>query len=518
MKNSIVVSIVFFLFLILPGLSSFKSNEPSTAIDSNHFNSEVTGKELASGYCAMCHLLPEPALLDKKTWITSVLPNMGMRLGIKQKDSDPFNNLDSVDMAIVKSLNIYPDTPLIREEDWKKIVDYYKNEAPANLPRIKVNVPVNNSIMPFSPQYISIGDPGFPMVTTLGYNEYTNELFIGDFTNLYSLNNTWELTGQWKLNSPATQIEFQKNQPPLVLTIGHFGPSDQDLGILSHLYPSNNNSRDVYIDNLKRPVYFVTGDLNGDKKRDVVVCNFGNYQGNLSWFDDCNPEKGHILSSLPGARRAVIKDMNRDGKPDIMALMAQAYERVSIFYNKGNDVFEEEIAVEFPPLYGVSYFELSDINKDGYDDILVSNGDNWDLSAIDKPYHGFRIYLNDGKNKFSESYFFPMYGCSKVMTGDFDNDGDLDIVAISFYAQLKNPGQSFVYLQNNGNLNFTASYLPEAKDGKWLTMEVSDLNKDGLLDVMLGSFIYNFTEMSKAISASGQANFSQVLLLTQKPR
>jgi hypothetical protein len=94
----------------------------------------------------------------------------------------------------------------------------------------------------------------------------------------------------------------------------------------------------------------------------------------------------------------------------------------------------------------------------------------------------------------------------------------LDIVAISFYAQLKNPGQGFVYLRNNGNMNFTASYLPEAKDGKWLTMELADFNKDGLLDVMLGSFIYNVNELSKAITASGHTSFSQVLLLTQKSK
>jgi len=518
MKKSICFSIVLILFLVLWVLCSFKANDPFGAIESNNFNNELSGKELASRYCAICHVFPEPSLLDKKTWMTSVLPNMGMRLGIKQKDVDPLENLDNVDKEIVKSLNIYPENPIILNDDWKKIVDYYKNEAPASLPKPKMNIAIDNSIMPFTAQYIGIGDPGYPMVSMLGYNHYTNELYIADFDKLYSLTNTWEISGQWQLNSPATHIEFQKNQPPIVLTIGNFSPSDQNLGILSSLYSSNDNTNNVYIDHLKRPVYFVTGDLNSDKKRDVVVCNFGNYQGKLSWFDNCDPNKEHVLSYLPGARRAIIKDLNHDGKPDVMALMAQAYERVSIFYNKGNNEFEEEKVVEFPPVYGVSYLELADVNNDGYDDILVSNGDNWDLSAIDKPYHGFRIYLNDGKNKFSESYFFTMYGCSKVMTGDFDNDGDLDIVAISFYAQLKNPGQSFVYLQNNGNMNFTAAYLPEAKDGKWLTMEVVDINNDGLLDVLLGSFIYNFTEMSKAISASGQTNFSQVLLLTQKPR
>ena len=518
MKKSICFSTVLFLFLVLWNLCSFKANGSSEVSDSNNFNDEVSGKELASRYCVMCHIFPEPSLLDKKTWTTSVLPNMGMRLGIKQKDVDPLENLDSIDKEIVKRLNIYPENPIILTEDWKKIVDYYKNEAPASLPKPKMNVAVDNSIMPFTAQYISIGDPGYPMVSMLGYNQSTNELYIADSDILYSLTNTWEISGQWKLNSAATHIEFQKNQPPLVLTIGNFSPSDQNLGILSNLYSFDDINRNVYIDHLKRPVYFVTGDLNGDKKRDVVICNFGNYQGNLSWFDDCNPQKEHVLSYLPGSRRAIIKDLNQDGMPDVIALMAQAYERVSVFYNKGNNDFEEKRVVEFPPVYGVSYFELADINKDGHDDILVSNGDNWDLSAIDKPYHGFRIYLNDGKNKFTESFFFPMNGCSKVMSGDFDNDGDSDIVAISFYAQLKNPGQSFVYLQNNGNMNFTASYLPESKDGKWLTMEVADFNNDGLLDVLLGSFIYNFTEMSKAISASGQTNFSQVLLLTHKPK
>jgi hypothetical protein len=518
MKKSILLSIVLLVFASLFLLYAFKLNDRNTANVYGDDIPELSGKELASRYCIMCHIYPEPALLDKKTWITSVLPNMGMRLGIKQRNTDPLKDLDSVDKEIVKSLNIYPGNAIILKQDWEKIVDYYKNEAPATLPRQKMYAATDNSLMPFSPQYISIGEGGFPMVTMLGYNNYTDELYIGDFNNLYSIKNSGELTGQWKLNSPATHIEFQKDQSPLLLTIGHFGPSDQNLGILSNLFPSDDNKRNVFIDHLKRPVYFVTGDLNGDKKRDVVVCNFGNYQGKLSWFDDCDPDKEHILSYLPGARNAIIKDWNKDGRPDILALQAQAYERVSIFYNEGNDVFKEEKVIEFPPVYGVSYLELADINNDGYDDILVSNGDNWDLSAIEKPYHGFRIYLNDGHNKFSESFFFPMYGCSKIMAGDFDNDGDSDLVAISFYAQLKNPGESFVYLQNNGNLNFTASYLPEAKDGKWLTMEVADFNKDGLLDVLLGSFIYNVTELSKAITASGQTNFSQVLLLTQKSR
>src|SRR4029077_17021836 len=42
----------------------------------------MKGKELAGKYCQSCHLLPEPFLADKKTWLNGILPNMGPRLGI----------------------------------------------------------------------------------------------------------------------------------------------------------------------------------------------------------------------------------------------------------------------------------------------------------------------------------------------------------------------------------------------------------------------------------------------------
>ncbi|MCP4978616.1 MAG: VCBS repeat-containing protein, partial [Maribacter sp.] len=87
--------------------------------------------------------------------------------------------------------------------------------------------------------------------------------------------------------------------------------------------------------------------------------------------------------------------------------------------------------------------------------------------------------------------------------------------ASSFYSDLKNPEESFVYLNNNGQLNFTASFLPEAAYGKWITMEVGDLDNDGLLDVMLGSFLMNFTEMGKVFANTGTTTFPQGLLLTQ---
>ena len=212
-----------------------------------------------------------------------------------------------------------------------------------------------------------------------------------------------------------------------------------------------------------------------------------------------------------------IRDFNKDGKPDIMVLMAQAQEHISIYYNEGQGKFSEKKVISLPPVYGASYFELIDFNKDGFQDILLTNGDNWDLSPIRKNYHGIRIYLNDGKDNFKEAWFYPMYGASKALARDFDNDGDLDIAAISFYSDLDKPEQGFIYLTNEGGFNFKAFSTPEAAVGKWLTMEAGDFDRDGDIDLVLGSYFQSVGELTKLI-AKGVSTFPQILVLTNKKK
>jgi hypothetical protein len=144
--------------------------------------------------------------------------------------------------------------------------------------------------------------------------------------------------------------------------------------------------------------------------------------------------------------------------------------------------------LRFPPIYGSSYFELADFNKDGFPDIVYTCGDNADYSTILKPYHGVYIYLNDGMNNFSQKYFFPMNGAYKAMARDFDGDGDLDIACISFFPDFTHrPQEGFIYLENRGGYSFKPYSFPEASEGRWLTMDVGDMDGDGDLDIIIGS-------------------------------
>jgi hypothetical protein len=489
-------------------IGSVKSIHGNYALDSTS-----SGKQLAQKYCQSCHLFPEPSLLDKKTWVGSVLPNMGLRLGLKEAGRNPYADLAAEDEKILRQLGVYPETAQLSTEEWTKIVNYYEKEAP-EIPLLQKPHPsISNSLPQFKATTITIGDKPVPKTTLLKYDNATSLLYVGDAQNeLYVVDSAFQMKALWNVDSPPSDIYFPKNAKPRLLTIGTFNPSDQKLGKIISLDTSATETA-VYFDSLPRPVQFASADLTLDGKEDLIVCGFGNNTGKLFWYDDFSSAKEHILKALPGARRVEVRDFNKDKKPDLMVLMAQVHEEVSIFYNQGNGNFKEKTVLKFPPVYGVSYFELVDFNKDGFQDILLTNGDNWDYSAVQKNYHGIRIYLNDGNDNFKEAWFYPLNGTSKAMARDFDNDGDLDIAAISFYDDLEHPEQGFVYFSNQGNLNFEAFSTPEAASGKWLTMEAGDFDHDGDIDIVLGSYFQNVGELTKLVF-KGVTSFPQLLVLT----
>ena len=243
--------------------------------------------------------------------------------------------------------------------------------------------------------------------------------------------------------------------------------------------------------NLARPVQISAADFNSDNKTDYLVCKYGNLIGALSWMENLGNNKfeRHVIREVPGAIKAYIQDVNHDGLEDIWVLFAQGDEGIFLFTNKGHGKFEQEEVLRFPSIYGSSYFELADFNKDGHPDILYTCGDNADYSVTLKPYHGVYIFLNDGTNHFKQAYFFPMHGCFKAIARDFDGDGNLDIAAISFFADYaKQPEETFIYLANKGNLDFQPYSIPGTSVGRWLTMDAGDLNGDGKTDLVLGNF------------------------------
>src|SRR3954451_9446680 len=78
-SNAIIVVLLLCFLTILFSCQEYKRNRTHAKTS---LSSIVDGKKLAVKYCQSCHLLPEPSLLDAKSWEKGVLPNMGPRLGI----------------------------------------------------------------------------------------------------------------------------------------------------------------------------------------------------------------------------------------------------------------------------------------------------------------------------------------------------------------------------------------------------------------------------------------------------
>src|SRR5690606_613084 len=112
----------------------------------------------------------EPSLLDKNTWVSSVLPNMARRLGIRAAGLDPYADLPEAEVKALRPLGIYPETAVLSESEWQQLVAYYERQAPeVPLPPQKVPV-VTNQLSLFTVQPLTLGGEAVPKTTLLKYD------------------------------------------------------------------------------------------------------------------------------------------------------------------------------------------------------------------------------------------------------------------------------------------------------------------------------------------------------------
>ncbi|MHA8052959.1 FG-GAP repeat domain-containing protein [Aquirufa sp. OSTEICH-129A] len=457
----------------------------STVFTACKQSADEKSEALAKETCSSCHKFPDPSLLDKKTWKEGVLPEMGYRLGI----GDRFQLMTRISEEQYQSamaMDIYPLDPKISEEDWQLIVDYYVKNAPEKPLPQKQRSPISTSTLHFKEEsYISKTDQ-LGVVISLRIHPDKPEIWAGTRNRtLWVMDANKKVKNTIETQSPVALTQILAGKPYL-LAIGKMYPNDEKIGTMYGINPKG--KMEALVDSLKRPVDIQISDFNGDGVQDFVICEYGFERGQLTWIDGKNKNR-HLLKAQAGARNVVIKDYTGDGKPDLLVLMAQSREGVSLFINKGQGIFVEKPLLQFDSVFGSSYMEVADMNKDGHDDIIVSNGDNADYSRSKKAFHGVHVYLNDGRNNFKEGYFYPSYGASKTVARDFDQDGDLDLAMIAFFAENdKGCNENFLYFQNQGNMTFQVSNLNIGNGGHYICMDAGDVDKDGDIDIVLGNY------------------------------
>ena len=480
--NQLCFAIVFAFAIVIFTLNGCGRNNKTNTVE----NDIADGKLLAAKYCVSCHQLPDPSLIDRPSWVSGVLPAMAKQLHIQNYMGQYFSDKQS-------ALNIV---------EWQKIVTYYTKKSPVTLtiPKSKVTPVKDWAIFNLLKPRVNNKVQSMAMTTLLAYNENDHRFYSGDAGNNFY---RWDQNLNSKLirtmPSPVTGAIFSKdanNKNEAVLTcIGVMAPINVAKGkvIQVSIEGNSKDQKEVTIgDSLPRAVQSVAADFNKDGLMDYVVCGFGHDQGGLYLLQQKSDHtfKKEVMRGIPGGEQLITGDFNGDGWPDVICLFAQADEGIMMFLNDHKGGFTMQSLLNFPAVYGSSSFQLVDFNHDGKPDILYTCGDNSDYSKVLKPYHGVYIFTNQGNWKFKQTYFYHIDGCTKAIAADFDHDGDLDIATIAFFADFKNHSSAgFTYLEQTKPNQFLPHEVPIDQYGRWLTMEVGDIDQDGNLDIILGNFV-----------------------------
>lgn len=499
-----MVKFLFFPYLCVLCALCGLSISPSQIESITDSASLSKGEELAKRHCIACHAYTPPELLTKRSW-NFLLTYMGMRMGIDDTSFVPHpdeveKNVLEARRLTLSASNLIPEKPAMSKQDWLLLRQYYADHAP-EAPLLPENKPLSSGSVDIFEEKKHRYQVKGSIVSLVHIDEINGQILIGDSRNqqLTILDSDLE----W-LNHISSKGAFWVDAIPsakdlYLLSVGDIPGifSEQKLGKLAYgrrignmYYP-----RGMILTDLYRPTDIELADLDNDGIDELLVCSFGDEGGDFSIFN--RKKIGVEFESKPvltlykgtGALQCSTHDFNYDGFPDIVLLVGDSDEHLSLFINHGNKSFSEKQIFKTHPSWGYMRFQLVDIDQDGEMDILTTNGDNVDSDPYNtlKRYHGVRVYVNMGDLNFQERYFYPMYGCYHLEAHDYDLDGDIDIAATSFYPDFNaERPENFVYLEQTEPLQFSPKRHPSTQKGRWMTMDAGDLDQDGDIDIALG--------------------------------
>jgi len=216
----------------------------------------------------------------------------------------------------------------------------------------------------------------------------------------------------------------------------------------------------------------VVHDIDGNGSPDVIV-------GRTVWVNDGRGRFAADTSRFVDADGAWIQqcrlgDLNGDGLLDLFTIVRTERETFArIYLNDKAGHFREAGDMLRGSL--LAAVELGDVNGDGFLDAVVSG---WRNGSADPCPN--RVLLNDGKGRFTDGgqvFDEGMRHSHGLALGDFDRDGDLDLVLVT-----QGEPSARLYM-NDGKGRFTAGRTLGTSSVE--KVAVADVNGDGSLDIFL---------------------------------
>jgi hypothetical protein len=278
----------------------------------------------------------------------------------------------------------------------------------------------------------------------------------------------------------------------MVAVLGLLFPSNDKIGSVIVLENTGKGSfkKHVIAEKIARVSDVRAGDLDGDGDMDLAVAQFGYDDGETRWIENKGNWnfESHILQHLSGPINVIMTDIDKDGDLDIVSLVSQEWEEIYLFTNDGKGNFQTSLLFGSDNEdFGSSGIYMCDLDKDGDEDILYTNGDAFDyIPPQGKPWHGVQWLENKGNQKFEFHRICNFVGAYNARPVDLDGDGDLDLFAISAFNLWSKPeAMSMIWLENDGKQQFTKHDVTN-NPTHLITLETADFNNDGLMDIVTG--------------------------------
>lgn len=227
------------------------------------------------------------------------------------------------------------------------------------------------------------------------------------------------------------------------------------------------------------PQAIVAGDFNGDGRLDLITVSTGQATGVTYSLLLGNPDGTFQSSqnsklSLPQPSKFALAagDMNNDGKLDLLVLVLghSGGNNLYVFLGNGDGSFQKHNV--FASGAAADGIVVGDWNADGKLDVATANDEGVSVGLVG-------VLLGNGDGTLQTAQTYNLVSCPlSITTGDFNNDGRLDLVAT-------NGGTNDVVsvLLGNGDgsfqpaTTFHTGAFPQA-------VAVADFNHDGNLDIM----------------------------------
>lgn len=188
---------------------------------------------------------------------------------------------------------------------------------------------------------------------------------------------------------------------------------------------------------------------------------------------------GEALLQDSWPESVAIGDVNNDGRQDVVLATSSYFDpendyHIFVFLQNGAGEIEPT-PVKYPAGNGES-IAIADVNNDGKNDVVVTaaNANGVFLQNTGGSLEPMRTYPS-AHQSHSNTH--------KLSTGDFNNDGLTDVVAIDWGTQSHSVD---VFLQNAGN-TLTAPAIYTVEHGGYDDLDVGDVNNDGLTDIIVMS-------------------------------